>query len=82
MLTTSPAAFAKVVDRLLERLTRAHKKIQQEIGRARAKLDNENFVRSAPPAVVAQEQERLTEFNAKLSGLERQIEQVRTLSNP
>jgi valyl-tRNA synthetase len=66
----------------LERLNKAHKKIQQEITRARAKLDNENFVRSAPPVVVAQEQQRLSDFNAKLAGLERQIEQVQKLGDP
>jgi len=66
----------------LERLGKGIKKIQQEIARARAKLDNENFVRSAPPAVVAQEQERLADFQSKLSGLERQLAQVRKLGNP
>jgi len=66
----------------LERLGKALKKIQQEIARARAKLDNENFVRSAPAAVVAQEQERLSDFHSRLAGLERQLAQVRKLGNP
>jgi len=66
----------------LERLGKSLRKIQQEIARARAKLDNENFVRSAPAAVVTQEQERLADFQARLAGLERQLTQVRKLGNP
>jgi valyl-tRNA synthetase len=66
----------------LERLGKGIKKIQQEIARARAKLDNENFVKSAPAAVVSQEQERLVDFQARLAGLERQLTQVRQLGNP
>jgi valyl-tRNA synthetase len=66
----------------LERLGKGIKKIEQEIARARAKLDNENFIKSAPPAVVTQEQERLVDFQARLAGLERQLTQVRKLGNP
>jgi valyl-tRNA synthetase len=66
----------------LERLGKAIKKIQQEITRARGKLDNDNFVRSAPPAVVTQEQERLVDFQSRLAGLERQLAQVRILATP
>jgi valyl-tRNA synthetase len=66
----------------LERLGKAIKKIQQEITRARGKLDNDNFVRSAPPAVVSQEQERLVDFQSRLAGLERQLAQVRILATP
>jgi valyl-tRNA synthetase len=66
----------------LERLGKALKKIEQEIARARAKLDNENFVKSAPAAVVTQEQERLVDFQARLAGLQRQLTQVRKLGNP
>ena len=43
------------------------------------KLGNENFVNSAPEAVVTQERERLADFNRTLAGLERQLAQVRAL---
>ncbi len=64
----------------LERLGKRAQKTAGEIGRARAKLGNENFVRSAPAAVVAQERERLAEFERTLAGLERQLAEVRQLA--
>jgi valyl-tRNA synthetase len=63
----------------LARLSKKMKKTSEEIARAQAKLGNDNFVRSAPPAVVAQERERLASFKQSLSGLDRQLEQVRAL---
>jgi valyl-tRNA synthetase len=63
----------------LARLDRKMLKTREEIARAQAKLGNDNFVRSAPPAVVAQERERLAAFEQALAGLGRQLEQVRAL---
>jgi valyl-tRNA synthetase len=63
----------------LARLAKKIKKINEEIGRAKAKLGNDSFVHSAPPAVVAQERERLTSFEQSLAGLDRQLGQVRAL---
>ena len=42
----------------VERLTKRLAKTQQELAKTRAKLGNENFVRNAPPEVVATERER------------------------
>src|SRR5712671_1240742 len=61
------------------RLEKQLRKTGEEIARAQAKLGNENFVRSAPAAVVEQERGRLAEFERTRSGLERQLAQVRAL---
>ena len=63
----------------LSRLEKQLRKTGEEISRAQAKLGNDNFVRSAPAAVVAQERERVTEFERTRAGLERQLAQVRAL---
>jgi valyl-tRNA synthetase len=63
----------------LSRLEKQLRKTGEEIARARGKLGNEKFVRSAPAAVVAQERERLVEFERTRAGLERQLAQVRAL---
>ncbi len=63
----------------LARLDKKIKKLREEIGRATAKLGNESFVRSAPPAVVNQERERLASFEQSLAGMDRQLAQVRAL---
>jgi len=65
----------------LARLDKQLRKVREEIARARAKLGNENFVRSAPAAVVVQERDRLADFERRLAGLERQLEQVRALQS-
>ena len=61
------------------RLDKRIRKTREEITRAQQKLGNENFVRSAPDSVVAQERERLREFARTLGGLEHQLAQVRAL---
>jgi valyl-tRNA synthetase len=63
----------------IARLEKRMRKTQEEITRASAKLGNDNFVRSAPEAVVVQERERLAEFERTLAGLGRQLAQVRAL---
>ena len=63
----------------LARLERKMQKTRDEIARAQHKLDNANFVDGAPPAVVAQERERLAAFEQALTGLGRQRDQVRAL---
>ena len=64
----------------LERLRKRVQKTTAEIGKARAKLDNASFVRSAPEAVVQQERARLADFERTLAGLERQLGEVRQLA--
>ena len=94
--TTAPPAAAALVGELtllvpmaglidpaveFTRLEKRMRKTQEEITRAGAKLANENFVRSAPAAVVVQERERLAEFERTLAGLTRQLAQVRALQS-
>jgi valyl-tRNA synthetase len=64
----------------LERLRKRIQKTTAEIGKARAKLDNASFVRSAPETVVQQERARLADFERTLAGLERQLGEVRQLA--
>ena len=63
----------------LVRLDKRIKTTREELGRAQAMLTYDNFVRSAPDAVVTQERERLADFERALANLGRQIEQVRAL---
>ena len=49
-----------------ERLDKEIARLENEIRKAEGKLGNASFVERAPPAVVAQEQERLTGFGATL----------------
>jgi valyl-tRNA synthetase len=63
----------------LRRLERRVQKLEQELVRTRGKLANDNFVRNAPPEVVAQERQRLEEFERTRFGLTRHMEQVRAL---
>jgi len=64
----------------LQRLERRVQKLEQELNRARGKLANDSFVQNAPPEVVAQERQRLAEFERTRHGLTRHIEQVRALA--
>lgn len=59
-----------------ERLTKEITRIEGEIAKATAKLANSSFVERAPAAVVAQEQERLTAFNARLDKLKDQLHKL------
>jgi hypothetical protein len=43
------------------------------------KLGNENFVRNAPPEVVATDRARVAEFEAQKSGLASQLARVRRM---
>jgi valyl-tRNA synthetase len=48
-------------------------RIEGEITKANAKLGNEAFVAKAPPAVIAQEKQRVADFSAMLGRLQDQI---------
>ena len=73
--------MAGVIDPQAEamRLDKRIAKTRDEIKRANAKLANENFVRNAPPEVVAQEQTRIADFERTLASLEGQLARVREL---
>jgi valyl-tRNA synthetase len=73
--------MAGLIDPAVEqaRLEKRVRKLQEEITRANGKLGNDGFVRSAPPAVVVQERERLADFERALTALAGQLQQVRAL---
>jgi valyl-tRNA synthetase len=62
-----------------ERLGRLLARAQADLAKLAARLANDNFVRGAPPAVVAQERERVAEFERTVSGLTEQLRRVRDL---
>ena len=55
------------------RLTREATRIEGEIAKATAKLGNQAFVAKAPPAVIAQENQRVADFSATLGRLRMQL---------
>ncbi len=57
-----------------ERLSKEKLKLEQEITKCRAKLDNPHFVDRAPLAVVEQEKARLTEFSVTLEKVIMQLQ--------
>ncbi len=60
-----------------ERLGKLLARTQGELAKARGKLANESFVRSAPPAVVATERERAADFERSARDLAAQLERIR-----
>ena len=63
----------------VERLTKRIAKNESDIGKLSAKLGNENFVRNAPPDVVAGDRARVAELTAQNESLKTQLERVRRL---
>ena len=55
------------------RINKQITKLEEELIKARAKLDNPGFVDRAPPAVVAQERERMERFTLTLKELQGQL---------
>ncbi|MEO7774302.1 MAG: valine--tRNA ligase, partial [Steroidobacteraceae bacterium] len=62
-----------------ERLSKRLAKIEQDLAKTRAKLENENFVRNAPPEIVNTERERIAQLDRTATSLRQQIEAVRKL---
>ena len=58
------------------RLAKEIDRISGEIGKCRGKLSNESFVAKAPPAVVAQETQRLSDFEQTLQKLKDQLQRL------
>lgn len=59
-----------------ERLTKEIARIEVEVTKAKTKLTNPSFVERAPANVVAQEEERLATFNARLDKLKEQLSKL------
>ena len=60
------------------RLGKEISRLESEIAKANAKLSNQSFVDRAPPEVVAQEQQRLNEFNTLIEKLRLQLERLQS----
>lgn len=58
------------------RLSKEIERISAELGKCRGKLSNESFVAKAPPAVVAQETQRLSDFEQTLVKLQDQLQRL------
>jgi valyl-tRNA synthetase len=65
------------IDRLEKRIT----KVKDDLRKTQAKLANENFVRNAPPNVVAQEREREAEFDRTIASLDAQLARLRDIGD-
>ena len=59
-----------------ERIGRLLARAQADLGKTRARLANENFVRGAPAEVVATERERAAELERSAAGLAAQLERL------
>jgi hypothetical protein len=62
-----------------ERLGKLLAKAQGDLQKIRTRLANDNFVRGAPPQVVAGERERVAELERTTNSLSAQLERVRGL---
>jgi valyl-tRNA synthetase len=60
-----------------ERLGKEIARLENEINKANAKLNNESFVARAPAAVVEQEKSRVAEFSANLEKLQAQLQKLK-----
>jgi valyl-tRNA synthetase len=73
------APFDRLVDDVSAELARLEKrkaKTAQERDKCAAKLANANFVANAPESVVAQERERIAEFERQLEQLGEQMRRL------
>ncbi len=66
-------------DAEIERLTKKIEKTRIDRDKIAKKLSNENFVKNAPPDVVALDRDRIEEFERTLASLETQLARVRSL---
>src|SRR5262245_13069128 len=73
------AALIDDPDAELARLAKRKAKTSQEIGRAEAKLANQNFVANAPPEIVEQERQRIADFRRDLAQIEEKERRVAQL---
>ncbi|MCK5718848.1 MAG: valine--tRNA ligase [Thiomargarita sp.] len=63
----------------LKRLAKEMEKLQKDLAKSNAKLNNPKFVNKAPANIVAKEQQRLEEMNTSLQQLEAQVKKISTI---
>ncbi len=63
----------------IERLNKRIAKNDSDLGKLKTKLGNDNFVRNAPPEVVAADRARMAELEAQNASLRLQLDKVRRL---
>jgi valyl-tRNA synthetase len=68
------------VDAERARLDKQMDKVRAELAKANGKLGNEKFVSNAPPAVVTQERNRVTEFEKTIAQLQEQLQKLDELA--
>src|SRR5262245_35473991 len=80
--TTLLVPMAGLIDAAAEidRLGKVIKKNDSDIGKLRAKLANESFVRNAKPELVEADRAKLAELESQNAGLSGQLERVRRLA--
>ncbi|WP_455374672.1 valine--tRNA ligase [Kaarinaea lacus] len=66
-------------DAEIARLTKGIEKMQQEVTRGQAKLENSNFVDRAPAEVVAKEKQKVEEARAAVADLQTQLDKIKNL---
>ncbi len=62
-----------------ERLTRRHRNAENDLKKLMAKSANAEFMRNAPPEIVAKDQLRIAELRTEIGQLEMQMARVRAL---
>jgi len=72
-----PMAGLIDVEAEIERLGKQSERARADLARSRGKLDNANFVSNAPAEVVAQERQRVTDFEVLISGLDEQLSRLK-----
>ena len=79
------APFDRLIDDVsaeLARLEKRRARTRQERDKCAAKLANANFVANAPESVVAQERDRIAEFERQLEQLGEQMRRLAALATP
>ncbi|WP_407894224.1 valine--tRNA ligase [Lacticaseibacillus sp. N501-2] len=64
------------LDEEIAKLTKAQKKLNQEIARFEKKLGNQGFLAQAPTEVIAEQKTKLADAQAKLAGTEDRIKEL------
>jgi valyl-tRNA synthetase len=63
-----------------DRLAKEQARLQSEVDRASRKLSNEGFRKSAPAAVVAEEERKLADYRSKLAATMERLEEIESNS--